>query len=385
VALEGHKLPADLSPLEPHKRRVTIVQHLSAVHTRPYHTAYFSALSGARCTSEKEKPTAPTIDAVLARRHPGALPILNVGVHAQPDDNLEMPPDELGFARVCSAWGADKPIATQTRPDVVYRGLFGDVARKSIAENSKALDQVTDEVKQAQANLAGPEREQFERYLDAFESLDAQKLGLAQLAKQERGTLARKPTDDDMGDVESNRLAAMFELAGAALVSGLTNVVTVCSGMCCPDGIYQGFGFDIDVHELGHFEDMGGRPWQEVYAMMRKEHLGHVARLVERLESIPEGDGTMMDNTLIVYTSDAAETHHSRGKQWPFVLVGNLGGKLRSGRFLDYPGVDKPGNRVINALYCTLAQAAGSMETEFNLDDELRKFEPGGPLGELLS
>jgi hypothetical protein len=386
VALDGHKLPEGLSPLEPHKDRVTILQHLSARHTWPFHTAYYSALSGARRgrgRPDARSATAPTIDAVMARRFPGVLPILNVGVHA--DGHRVVTLDEHGKAYVCSAWGPDKPIATQTRPDAVYQALFGHVAKKSLAENGKALDQVTDEIKQAEASLPAEDREHFERYLDAFESLDAQQLGLQALAKQDRGTLARKPGDEDVGPVESNRLKAMFELATAALVSGLTNVVTLCSGMCDPNGSYEGLGFEIPVHQLGHFQNVGGRPWQETYTLMRKEHLSHVARLIERLKSIPEGDGTMLDNTLIVYTSDAAETHHSNGDQWPFVLIGNLGGKLRSGRYIDYPAVDKPGNRIINALFCTLAQAAGSMEESFNLDDELRKIEPGGPLTELLA
>ncbi len=318
----------------------------------------------------------------MARRFPGVLPILNVGVLSDGGGAVKL--DDAGLAPVCSAWDAGKPIATQTRPDLVYQALYGDVAQKSLAENGKALDQVTDEIKRAQANLTAEDREHFERYLDAFESLDAQQLGLQGLARRDRGDPSRKPGEDDVGHVESKRLAAMFELAGAALVGGLTNVVTLCSGMCDPNGTYEGLGFDIPVHSLGHFHGVGDKSWQEIYTLMRKEHLGHVARLVERLEAIPEGDGTVMDNTLIVYTSDAAETHHSAGDQWPFVLIGNLGGQLRSGRYIDYPGVKKPGNRIINALYCTLEQAAGSMRGEFNLDDELRKIEPGGPLNELL-
>jgi hypothetical protein len=384
LPLEGHKLPADLSPLEAHKRRVTILQHLSAVHTVPFHSAFFSALSGARrLRMWDDTARAPTIDAVVARRSPGLLPILNIGIQSDPEG--EIAPDGNGLARVCSAWGPNKPIATQTRPASVYRALFGDLAKKSIEQQSNILDQAADEIKRLKLYLPPPELEHFEHYLDAFETFDFKQLGLQTLAQGERGTLARKPSDDEIGHVEASRLGAMFELAGAALVSGLTNVVTLCSGLCDPNGTYEGLGFDIPVHELGHFEDVDGRPWKDVYTLMRKEHLGHVARLVERLESVPEGDGTMMDNTLILYTSDAAETHHSKGLQWPFVLIGNAAGKLRSGRFIDYPGVGKPGNRLINALYCTLAQAAGSSATEFNLDDELRAKDSGGPLVELLA
>ena len=52
----------------------------------------------------------------------------------------------------------------------------------------------------------------------------------------------------------------------------------------------------------------------------------------KKLESIPEGNGTMPDNTVIVYLSDGAEGHHSRTWEWPFVMLGNAGGKLKAGR-----------------------------------------------------
>lgn len=383
LPLADYKLPADLAPLKPHLRRVTILQHLSGRHTRPYHSAFHSALSGAaRANMSVRTPSAMSIDAAVARRHPGVVPIVNVGVTCESKRKLRV--DEHGREAICSAWGADRPMFTQTRPDQVYAALFGDIARKSIADGGKLLDQVVDEVKRVEGELAAEERAQFERYLDAFEALDAQRLGLRELAKIDREKLAARPTDEAVGHIESNRLAAMFELASAALVGGLTHVVTICSGMCDPNGNYEGMGLDIPIHPLGHEVDVGDRPWKEVYTLLRQEHIGHIAKLVAQLESIPEGAGTMMDNTLIVYTSDAAETHHSNGDQWPFVLVGDLGRRLRAGRYIDYPGIGKPGNRVINALYCTIDHAAGSMGEEFNMDEELRKLDSGNPLEELL-
>ena len=93
----------------------------------------------------------------------------------------------------------------------------------------------------------------------------------------------------------------------------------------------------------------------------------------------------MMDNTVIVYTSDGAETHHARGNEWPFVLIGNLQNRLKSDRFVEYPAYGKPGNRTINALYCTLLAAAGVKRDHFNLSGDLKKVDKHGPLSELLS
>ncbi|MDB4653220.1 hypothetical protein OAE39_03000, partial [Akkermansiaceae bacterium] len=64
-----------------------------------------------------------------------------------------------------------------------------------------------------------------------------------------------------------------------------------------------------------------------------------IARLAAALKAMPEGNGTMLDNTVIVYTSDNGETHHSSGVNYPIVILGNLGGRLQSGRYFA-PGND---------------------------------------------
>ena len=92
-----------------------------------------------------------------------------------------------------------------------------------------------------------------------------------------------------------------------------------------------------------------------------------------------------LDNTLFVYTSDFGETHHSTGNDWAYVLLGNLGGKLKTGQYIDYPIYGKKGNRSINALYCTLLHAAGAPRDHFNLEGALKNVDSPGPLSELLA
>ena len=183
---------------------------------------------------------------------------------------------------------------------------------------------------------------------------------------------------------EKERLETQFDLAATALIAGLTNVVTICSGLCSPNGTMRGMGVNIGLHQVGHRGGDGDRDYRQLYTLLRKQHIEFVAGLVKRLESIPEGDGTMMDNTVILYTSDAAETHHSTGNEWPFVLIGNLGGKLRTGRFIEYPAFGDNGNRSINALYCSLLHAAERPRKHFNLEGPTREVDSAGPLDELL-
>ncbi len=202
--------------------------------------------------------------------------------------------------------------------------------------------------------------------------------------EQLRGHLPPR-TDKFTSTNEKERLQTQFELAATSLIAGLTNVVTICSGLCNPNGNMRGMGVNIGLHQVGHREGEGDRDYRQLYTLLRKQHLEFIAGLVKRLEAVPEGAGTMMDNTVIVYTSDAAETHHSTGNEWPFVLVGNLGGRLRCERFIEYPAFGDHGNRSINALYCSLLHAAGKPREHFNLEGTTKEVDKPGPLGEILS
>jgi hypothetical protein len=111
----------------------------------------------------------------------------------------------------------------------------------------------------------------------------------------------------------------------------------------------------------------------------------YLLRFVKALEAVPEGEGTMMDNTLIVYTSCHAEAQRSTGHLWPFILIGNLGGRLKSGQIVRYPLSPKPHSRTVNSLWCSLLHAAGVPRDHFNLDGSLKRLDTLGPLPEIMA
>ena len=78
--------------------------------------------------------------------------------------------------------------------------------------------------------------------------------------------------------------------------------------------------------------------------------------MIKALSGIKEGDRTAWDNSVIVYTSDNGETHHSNKRRWPIVVLGNAGGKLKAdGRFRAYPMSGSA--RALTHLYATVAVA----------------------------
>lgn len=144
-------------------------------------------------------------------------------------------------------------------------------------------------------------------------------------------------------------------------------------------------GLTHDGHAIGH------QPENPVFNKMRiavnKYHVERVASLAAKLAALPEGNGTMLDNSLLVYLSDAAETHHGRGMQWPVVLVGNMGGRLKAGgRLLGYPGFGKTGHRTTANLFLSLLHAVGDRREKFGIPrDALNDLDLSGPLAEILT
>jgi arylsulfatase A-like enzyme len=100
---------------------------------------------------------------------------------------------------------------------------------------------------------------------------------------------------------------------------------------------------DVSVHGVGHGAG-GAAATQDKFISFLSEQ---VAGIITRLEAVREGNGTVMDNTVIMLTSDNAEQHHARGWRWPVMLIGSGGGKLAAnGRYIRYPTRSSNMNRV---------------------------------------
>jgi hypothetical protein len=107
---------------------------------------------------------------------------------------------------------------------------------------------------------------------------------------------------------------------------------------------------------------------------------------MQKLEAIPEGNGTMLDNTVIVYLSDAADKHHTQCVEWPYVLLGGSPRLKLGGRYLVYPDRGQPGWRTVNTIHNSLLHAAGLPGENFGhhmkgIDDIVQK----GPLSEIVA
>jgi hypothetical protein len=379
-SLRGYRLPLDIEPFAPFQDRITLLHGMRS-HTAVDHGGFFAALSGS--SGNKHTPQAESIDAAIARIAPSAFPLLHLGIGGGTT------------AYCCSAWGRNRPIAAICRPEQAYETLFGNTGatRNDFAARRNLLDFVTDDVRRLRSEIAGPERELVDSHLEAMESLSRRDEQLGE--KFDTGTLRRHapalPARPPQSMTEVT--AAQCDIAAAALTAGLTNVVTITAGLCSIPANYSGIS-DVHPHGIGH----------GLFDVLSRYHnflASQAARMLTRLQETREGTGTMLDNTVLVFMSDSANQQHSwKGANWPFVLVGNLGGRLTSGQYLSYPvskrqtwdaagqemGAAAASNPVINALYCTLLHAFGSPRDTFNRSSSAPD-EPAlyGPLPRLLN
>ena len=164
----------------------------------------------------------------------------------------------------------------------------------------------------------------------------------------------------------------------SALKAGITNTLTIGSGRGEIFGAWKGIGVQEQGHNLGHMNQPGNPIWIKI----RQYNCEMLVRTMQALESVPEGSGTMMDNTLIVYTSNNADKQHTNGANWPVMLLGNLDGAFKTGCFTQLDG-----KRPLNSLYATLLNVAGKPCERFNMNEQLaKKFDSGeGVLREVLA
>ena len=381
IDLTSHTLPKGLAPLEPHKARTTILQGLSGRCTGGGHSIWGGALGQFRIAGSNHSPQGITIDYQLGAAIPGILPWLGVGMASGARDAL------LGI----SARGAHKSMPIILNPEKAYNAFFsvaaGGEQEKDFHLKRNLLDYMAGDVKRAKDKLGYLGGQELENYLSAYDQLAQRQYRL--LANKEAIAKAA-PTHDQRFEstVATTRLEAQFELATSALIGGLSNVATItCAATEINAQPYLGLGIQESNHQYGHMggntRDARGVPF---YEKVRGWLFGLVAGMVERLEAIPEGDGNMMDNTLIVYMSDAPDTHHSTCYEWPLVIVGNLAGQMNlGGAYINYPGYGKPGHRTVGSLYTSFLHSIGQRQESFGrLDPDLDGAMQLGPCSELL-
>ncbi len=374
-SLATARLPEPIEALEPYKERMHIINGLHGMHTSPSHSAFFGALGGYR-GSDGVPPSGPTIDYELSRILPETLlPHLCIGMDSM--ENMKTKPTVANL----SASGAGQPIFMHSNPNHLYQMLYGGISRGDIRQHHEARSGMFDRIEQLAAakggTLPAAEKQRYGQYVQGFNDINGLRGRLGNVSDHLQKFAPQVDSRYTTPEFETDWHDALLDLGISALKSGMTSVLTIGSGRGEIFGAWKGLGIEQQGHNLGHMP----QPDNPIWIKIRQYNSRMLVRLMEELESVPEGSGTMMDNTLIVYTSNNADSQHTNGANWPVVLLGNYDGAFKTGQFTQLDG-----KRPINALYSTILQASGVQCDRFNMSEKMAaKFDTGnGPLKELL-
>ena len=373
-SLKSVKFSPPMKALEPYKERMNVIFGMHGRHTSPSHSACFGALGGYR-GGLGVAPSAPTIDHVISQSlPPTVIPHLCIGM-----DSLDRMQTKPTIATL-SAAGAGKPIYMHSHPEHLYQTIFGSVSEGDLNKRynvqTSLLREIEVSIKQKASSIKGFSEGLFNNYSSGIRSLNQMKEGL----KAVSGTLRKfKPKFDEVytnPGFETEWHDRLLNIGIAALQANITNVLTIGSGRGTVDGSWKGLGVAKQGHFLGHMKQAGDEIWTKI----RNYNCEMLVKIIKALEAIPEGNGNMMDNTLIVYTSNNGESQHTNGTNWPFVLIGNGGGAFKTGQMLKM-------NRPLNDLYTTFLHGIGKPVERFNISNKLaiQHGSKSGPIKELLA
>lgn len=358
VDLDKHELPKWLRGLDAHKKHMTILQGLSAKMSENVHWSFSSVMGcfkSNRNTLSAIKRT--TIDFELAKLFPS--PFGHV---------------ELSFAggRTGIVAGYSAP-APQTRnycyadPETARNELFKSVLNPEAVNSDNDMLSFLQSREGLKVNgIKGHEKQRQETHIDSIEAIRQRNKKLIEIS----GSLAKHlpelaPVHANGGQNASTpeKQAAMTDVLIAALKAGLTNVVTyTIDDLGTPITGLPGNETDrVGIHPLGHDEAFGGVPAWKTREQIRISHVNQINTIVEKLKQVPEGKGTMFDNTMIMYFPENGETHHGVGSESPFlIMAGNNCNLDMSGRYVRLPYLGNEGHKTLGNWYTTLLNAHGN-------------------------
>ena len=375
ASLDSFDFQEPIKALEPLKDRIHIINGLHGLHTSPSHSAFFGALGGYR-GGIGSPPRGATIDHVISQHLPETiLPHLCIGMDSLP--NMQSRPT----LATLSATGPGKPIFMHSNPQNLYQSLFGSISTGEVRERYEARSNVLQSVErialQNSRGLPEEEKERYSGYVDGFRDMNGLRGKLANISDHLKKFAPQYGEKITHPEFETDWHDSLLDLGISALKSGITNTLTIGSGRGEIFGAWRGLGIDQQGHNLGHMK----QPDNPIWVKIRQYNCRMLVKLVKELESMPEGDGNMMDNSLIVYTSNNADKQHTSGANWPFILIGNPEGPIKTGQFTQME------KRPINDLYTTLLHAAGVPVDRFNMEKSLAAnyHSKAGPIESLLT
>ena len=276
-----------------------------------------------------------------------------------------------GYYSHCSFSSPTQALPAETNPRNVLKRLFQTTAPDSSSAprttsdplERDLLDLVLNGAKALRGKLGQADRAKLDEYLDGIRSVERRVAAIerrqAEAAKSAQGVTSTKRSGSDSvpipivipeGDLRSEYMQVMCDLMVLAFQTDTTRVSTYIGST--PNGVsYPELGFSDQHHSQTHHNNDPAKV--EKVARITAFNISQFAHMVKKMHSLREGDGTLLDNCILMWGSGLEDGNKHTRENLPFILAGKGGGSIRTGRFLP----DVKGNQ--GDLLQTLLSCAG--------------------------
>ncbi len=373
-----YELPFALQPLAPHKADVLVITGLDKKHSHQGdgHYAktanYLTGLPVYRTTGKDLSVGQASIDQYCAGRigHLTPLPSLELGI----DPVISGIDSNVGFTRLYGShisWrSATTPVAREINPRLAWQRLFGmnravavdPAGARKQEDDRKLLDLVLEDAQSLRGRLGRDDQTKFDEYLDSIRGVEKR---IEFFSKPDpRDWKAPEPGDyappaGAPGDHKAH-VRLMFDLITLAFQTDTTRINTF---MFANDVSGKNFAGLIDGvkgahHEFSHHESKKEK--FEPYSKIVRWHVEQLAYLLDRMKSVKEGQGTLLDNTMVMFGSSISDGNRHDPAGLPILLAGRGGGTILSGRHLAFPKATPLCN-----LYTAMLERMGTAVLKF--------------------
>ena len=302
---------------------------------------------------------------------------MELGVHVR---------DSEVRGRICYK-GADQPIPPREDPNDVYTALFSESGSAQDpqlsqlrAERKSVFDLTLRQLDSLHRKLGALDRIKLEAHIASIRDIETR---LTTNSSPDSGgglSVCDIPEGDrDVDLLDDSTLERtgqlQMDLAAAALACDQTRIITIQWNYAESEHLFPFLGLSRNHHVISH--DWQGTTGFEEYGQIHEWFGKQIAYLLERLESYREGEGTLLDNTVVFWGSEIGESTSHDLTRMPYVLAGGENTGLSTGRVVDYKNSPKDNNQ----LLVSLAQLMGASEVE-SFGDESGAT---GPLPDLLA
>jgi hypothetical protein len=352
----GFELTEILQPLKPFYDQVTVVSSLR--HALAYGsgaTANHNRSAAAYLSGSFAKPGAKaslgiTVDQVAARAISQDTPLPSLELM------IEEPSVNCGDGLSCSyrdtiSWqGPSSPLPMQNNPQVVFERLFGDgstdAQRKARrAQSMSLLDSVLGEAASLQKKLPAHDRSRLDQYLEDVREIErrVQKAG-----QQLSDDLDIPPAPTGVPKDVEEHIALMYDLQVLAWQAEITRVSTFLMCKELSGQVYPKSGVRDPFHTLSHHSNV--KENIDRFTQLNQYHVKLFTRFLGKLKATPDGDGTLLDHSLVLYGSGMSDGNSHNHTDLPALLAGGASGRLKGGRHIQNPKDTPMANLLLSAL-----------------------------------